>query len=134
MRSSRPPTPARSATARSGSPRSSSWCASVPVSVTPTPSEGRPGVAPADALREARAAIVARPGLVGVALRDALADAYDEWLRAALPARSGIALVAVGGLGRREMAPYSDLDLMLLHAKGAKDVAAAADAIWYPVW
>ncbi|MEP6642723.1 MAG: [protein-PII] uridylyltransferase, partial [Gaiellales bacterium] len=75
-----------------------------------------------------------RPGLVGVALRDALADAYDQWLTAALPERSGVALVAVGGLGRREMAPCSDLDLMLLHAKGTQDMAATADAIWYPVW
>jgi [protein-PII] uridylyltransferase len=32
------------------------------------------------------------------------------------------------------MAPYSDLDLMLLYAKGTTDVAATADAIWYPVW
>jgi [protein-PII] uridylyltransferase len=104
------------------------------VSVTPTPSEARPSISRADALREARAAIVARPGLVGVALRDALADAYDQWLTTALPERGGVALVAVGGLGRREMAPYSDLDLMLLYAKGTKDMAATADAIWYPVW
>jgi len=48
---------------------------------------------------------VARPGLVGVALRDALADAYDQWLTAALPERSGVALVAVGGLGRGSWHP-----------------------------
>ena len=102
--------------------------------MTPTPSDAQPDISRADALREARAAIVARPGLVGVALRDALADAYDQWLTAALPERSGVALVAVGGLGRREMAPYSDLDLMLLYTKGTQDVAAIADAIWYPVW
>jgi [protein-PII] uridylyltransferase len=104
------------------------------VSVTPTPSEAQPDISRADVLRAARAAIVARPGLVGVALRDALADAYDQWLTAALPERSGVALVAVGGLGRREMAPCSDLDLMLLHVKGTQDIAATADAIWYPVW
>ena len=32
--------------------------------------------------------------------------------------RSQIALIPYGGYGRREMAPYSDVDLMLLHAQG----------------
>jgi len=39
----------------------------------------------------------------------------------------------VGGLGRREPAPGSDLDLLLLH-DGRGDVAAVADRLWYPVW
>ncbi|MGH3469161.1 MAG: [protein-PII] uridylyltransferase, partial [Thermocrispum sp.] len=43
---------------------------------------------------------------------------------------------AVGGLGRRELVPYSDLDLVLVHA-GAADQAEVdriADALWYPLW
>jgi [protein-PII] uridylyltransferase len=32
------------------------------------------------------------------------------------------------------MAPYSDLDLMLLYERSVKDVAAVADRIWYPIW
>ena len=46
----------------------------------------------------------------------------------------GVALVAVGGLGRREPAPYSDLDLVLLHEGKVPDLAELADSIWYPIW
>src|SRR5215210_1619092 len=45
----------------------------------------------------------------------------------------GIALVAVGSLGRREPPPYGDLDLVLVH-DGRPEIAALADAVWYPVW
>src|SRR5215210_1458818 len=45
----------------------------------------------------------------------------------------GIALVAVGSLGRREPPPYGDLDLVLVH-DGRPEIAALADAVWYPIW
>lgn len=48
----------------------------------------------------------------------------------------GAALVAVGGYGRGELSPRSDLDLLLLHDGNADApaVAALADSLWYPVW
>ncbi|KQS73784.1 uridylyltransferase [Modestobacter sp. Leaf380] len=49
------------------------------------------------------------------------------------PAGTGVALVAVGSLGRREPAPYGDLDLVLVH-DGRPEIGALADALWYPVW
>lgn len=68
---------------------------------------------------------------VGVAARAERADALDPWLATLLPDLPGAALVAVGGLGRREMAPYSDLDLVLVHTD---DSAVDPPAIWYPIW
>jgi [protein-PII] uridylyltransferase len=51
-----------------------------------------------------------------------------------LTPRENLALVAVGGLGRREPAPCSDLDLVLLHDGKLDGLAELADAIWYPIW
>jgi [protein-PII] uridylyltransferase len=60
------------------------------------------------------------------------ADA-DRWLAGLLGAEPGVALVAVGGYGRRELLPGSDLDVLLVHDE-VDGIAAIADRIWYPVW
>ena len=70
------------------------------------------------------------------ALRTALVDLHDFWLSshaAAIGLTDRVALVAVGALGRRELAPYSDLDLVLLH-DGRKDIERLAEQLWYPLW
>ena len=45
----------------------------------------------------------------------------------------GVTLLAVGGYGRGELAPGSDLDLLLVHDRRGR-MKPLADAIWYPVW
>ena len=50
----------------------------------------------------------------------------DRWLAELLGAEPDVALVAVGGYGRRELLPRSDLDVLLLHG-GRDDIAGNAD-------
>ncbi|MCX4479573.1 [protein-PII] uridylyltransferase [Streptomyces cellulosae] len=71
--------------------------------------------------------------------RSALAALTDEWLAglfaAGAPGARGVSLVAVGGYGRAELSPRSDLDLLLLHdGSDPGTVSKLADRLWYPVW
>src|SRR3954447_6517082 len=91
--------------------------------------------------RDERASILGREDLTGDALRTELTTCVDGWLsdlfaKAVDGDGGGMALVAVGGYGRREPAPYSDLDLVLVHSDDRKSdkVADVADRIWSPIW
>ena len=75
-----------------------------------------------------------------------LAQITDDWVTAIFDEalerveRPGgrVALLAIGGYGRGELAPQSDLDLLLVHdvksKKIKKEVEPLASAIWYPLW
>jgi [protein-PII] uridylyltransferase len=65
----------------------------------------------------------------------------DLWERACVTAamdyaESPVALVALGGYGRRELAPYSDVDLLVLHAHREPDgfTKAASEKLLYTLW
>jgi len=89
---------------------------------------------------ELRAQLLSRTGVPGPARRKALARLTDGWLgelaQEAGVNVGGVALVAVGGFGRGELSPYSDLDLVLLHSTEtpASYAGMLAERLWYPIW
>ena len=94
--------------------------------------------APATSLREARRLLLEHPELKGDAFCREHAAAADRWLGSLLEEATGgnlhgIALLAVGGYGRGELCPHSDLDVVLLH-DSRRGVADVAERVWYPVW
>ena len=79
----------------------------------------------------------AGPALAGPARRRALTGLTDGWLaglfRAAGGEGTGAALVAIGGYGRGDLSPGSDLDVLLVHPPD-EDVIGLAERVWYPIW
>ena len=84
-----------------------------------------------------RQRIIADRSLVGAVFCRAYSRRVDEWLADVFGdaggSGHGISLVAVGGYGRAELSPESDLDLLLLYERGT-DVSDMAGGLWYPVW
>jgi [protein-PII] uridylyltransferase len=79
-------------------------------------------------------------GLSGRQLLDRHSEAIDVFLQdrfAELTEGPGeMALVALGGYGRSELFPFSDIDLMLLHSRwvGKGVLEKTAEGILYPLW
>lgn len=87
-----------------------------------------------------RAEVIADLSLGGIAACNALSDVTDAWLveifnaaTAGEKKRDDIVLIAVGGYGRRELSPHSDLDILLVH-KSVKSIGDIASKMWYPIW
>lgn len=79
--------------------------------------------------------------LAGPARRVQHAELVDDWLRAlwdqAPAPATGAALAALGSLGRRDLGPASDLDLVLLVDPAVvteEQARSLASSLWYPIW
>ena len=90
---------------------------------------------------QGRLDVLADHSLGGRAFCRKLAAATDAWIeslaasaREQYPRAPKFALLAVGGFGRGELSPQSDLDLLLVHDNKPSRLEDVAAAIWYPVW
>ncbi len=75
--------------------------------------------------------------LSGLAYAEAHSSATDAWFRSVAQERlsnmTDMALLAVGGYGRGQLCPASDIDVVLVHSEDV-DGGDLAEALWYPAW
>src|SRR5262245_40641559 len=76
------------------------------------------------------------PGQHGRWLARERADALDAWfVDAAGELPPGVALVALGGYGRRLQLPASDVDVLIVHdGLDEATLAGLGERLWYPLW
>ncbi|MET0325195.1 MAG: DUF294 nucleotidyltransferase-like domain-containing protein, partial [Ilumatobacteraceae bacterium] len=92
----------------------------------------------------ARDALIADGSIGGRQLGRALSDATDDLLVGLFDGAAGkvvtrrrksaVALVAVGGYGRQELAPQSDVDVLLVYDGKPGGIEELAKSLWYPLW
>ena len=78
--------------------------------------------------------------LIGFELARERTAVVDSFIKQTLshygyPELKGVSIVALGGYGRMELSPYSDIDLLFLHKKGSKGLAEeVVERLLYLLW
>ncbi len=93
-------------------------------------------------IADARAGLLAADDLRGLPWCQAWTSAVDTWLIALFDSvvkqsttqPDGLCLMAVGGYGRGILAPYSDLDVVLVHGSKRQPDDDFLRQLWYPIW
>jgi [protein-PII] uridylyltransferase len=80
-----------------------------------------------------------RQGLSGQELLHRHSQLIDDYLTetfsSCAEARKGMSLTALGGYGRKELFPFSDIDLLLLYdPEVEKNLPAVTETLFYPLW
>jgi [protein-PII] uridylyltransferase len=75
----------------------------------------------------------------GIEVAEALSNVYDRaiaarWREVTADVKEPVAIVADGGWARRELAPYSDIDFIILHDRDEATAKQVADRLLYPLW
>lgn len=90
---------------------------------------------------EGREVCHARSLIIDLLLRSILEGVKTSGATPANPDWAGFALVALGGYGRAELNPHSDIDIMFLHesnlvsqGKARPELAALIDGLLYTLW
>lgn len=108
------------------------------MSISGPPQPASAAALPATDFKGRRQALLDDHALSGQTWCRAYAVVVDQWLNALFEQATGgdhhdLALLAVGGHGFGEMAPGSDLDLLLVTGR-RRPIGAVAEALWYPIW
>lgn len=76
-----------------------------------------------------------RSDLIDAVVIDLFDKAIDNARLKVDPTQQGIAIIALGSYGRRELCPFSDIDLMVLHnLKDKSLITQISEKIFYPLW